>query len=391
MHPDGRVIVMDYGSSRADGREHNDAAFGKAILARTDISNCFPSVYTHAIPWALVGREEAKRNWSDRKKWYNRLDTAARQTKRSESQGLLIGPATSTILAESILARVDESLNKTGYAFDRYIDDYTAYCDSFAEAESFVLDLGRELSKYQLYINPSKTVFHSLPSPSVPDWVLQLRRAMPSTSSTPQGISAFLDLAIGLAQSMPEGSVQKYALRVAIKGALADPIDLQKLNVVLSYTLSWTYSNAALVPLLDSLWEAGKGVGSPLCEDNKLHALLQAHLRHRRLDAVAWLLYFYCKYRVPVPEKHTDEIIQSGDCIALLLLYAAGTPKQKKSVVRFCKALDRNDLHMLDQYWLLLYQVYFDRKIGNPYKRDRAFQVLRQNKVSFLQPTPTMP
>lgn len=390
-HSDGRVVVMDYGSGRADGREHNDAAFGKAIVARTDISNCFPSIYTHAIPWAIVGQDEAKKTKSDKKKWYNKLDAAARRTKRSESQGLPIGPATSTILAESILAKVDEALHQKGYVFERYIDDYSAYCDSHAEAEDFVLDLGSELAKYQLYINPSKTIFDSLPSPSASNWVLQLRRATPAENVTPQNLSALLDLALGEAQSSPEGSVLKYALRAATKHALAEPLDLQRLNVVLSYALSWAYSNAALVPLLDSLWEVGKREGSALCEDHKLQALLDNHLRYRRFDAVTWLLYFYCQYRIKVPESSVDAIIQSGDCMALLLLYAAGTPAQKKRVVRFCKALDRDDLYMLDQFWLLLYQVYFDKQMGNPYKGDKTFSVLRQNGVSFLQQAKSIP
>lgn len=34
---------------------------GNRYMIKTDISNCFPSMYSHALSWALVGKSEAKK------------------------------------------------------------------------------------------------------------------------------------------------------------------------------------------------------------------------------------------------------------------------------------------------------------------------------------------
>ena len=40
---------------------------------------------------------------------------------------------------------------------------------------------------------------------------------------------------------------------------------------------------------------------------------------------------------------------------------------------------------VLDQYWLLLYQIFFDGKITSPFANDKAFEIMRDGKVSFIE------
>lgn len=44
-----------------------------------------------------------------------------------------------------------------------------------------------------------------------------------------------------------------------------------------------------------------------------------------------------------------------------------------EKIVTFCDGLDKSDLFLLDQYWLLLYQLFFDGKITNPYQDKKAY------------------
>lgn len=53
-HKDKRLIIMDYESFKNRGRRKRELAFGQRYTAHTDITNCFPSIYTHAIPWAVL-------------------------------------------------------------------------------------------------------------------------------------------------------------------------------------------------------------------------------------------------------------------------------------------------------------------------------------------------
>ena len=57
---------MNYDNWRDDGSPEEDIMLGKKYLVKVDISQCFPSIYTHAIPWALVTKEVAKNTASKR-------------------------------------------------------------------------------------------------------------------------------------------------------------------------------------------------------------------------------------------------------------------------------------------------------------------------------------
>ena len=46
---------MNYSNWKTDGTPEPDLLIGKKYIVKADISTCFPSIYTHSIPWALVG------------------------------------------------------------------------------------------------------------------------------------------------------------------------------------------------------------------------------------------------------------------------------------------------------------------------------------------------
>lgn len=60
-----RIFAMNYKNWRVDGNPELDLLIHdkgtSRILVQADISSCFPSIYTHSIPWALVGKVEAKK------------------------------------------------------------------------------------------------------------------------------------------------------------------------------------------------------------------------------------------------------------------------------------------------------------------------------------------
>ncbi|RIY18499.1 hypothetical protein CJI56_07825, partial [Gardnerella vaginalis] len=85
---------------------------------------------THAIPWALVGKDAAKANVKNNKEWYNQIDHFAQIVKNGETHGLLIGPHTSNILSEIILCAIDENLSKKYMSYIRNIDDYICYVNT---------------------------------------------------------------------------------------------------------------------------------------------------------------------------------------------------------------------------------------------------------------------
>ena len=60
MYGKKEVFEMNYKNWRTDGNPETDLLFLKTqgaskYIVKADISTCFPSVYSHSLPWALVG------------------------------------------------------------------------------------------------------------------------------------------------------------------------------------------------------------------------------------------------------------------------------------------------------------------------------------------------
>lgn len=127
----------------------------------TDISRCFPSIYTHSLPWALHGKEQSKkdRNVSSAKIFGNRLDYIFRQAQDGQTTGIPVGPDHSRVAAEIVLKAVDHEFNDSDESdgFIRHVDDYWIGGHSQDECDRLLQKLRRQLSEYSLDINEQKT------------------------------------------------------------------------------------------------------------------------------------------------------------------------------------------------------------------------------------------
>lgn len=381
QHPDGRLLIMDgYETSTEKAKRSLRQGFSKRFMAHTDIANCFPSIYSHAIPWAAVGFAHAKKHKGMPYKalWFNDLDEKVRWTKRNETQGIGIGSATSNVVSEAILARVDEFLGKS-FSYVRFIDDYTAYCTTEEQAQDFIRQLSDELDKYKLLLNAKKTRIINLPQPISDDWVSELGLRMPKVG-TIGGTDAyhFLNTAVKMAQAYPEGSVLKYALKALLSKNMAKfaPFD------ILPFALNLAFHQAALLPPIGKLFEST--LISNFAYGDELHQIALENSRLHHSDGVCWCLYYLNKYQIEISDVLAQQVIKSRDCMAMLLLYDAGNAKHQSKVIDFGVSLHRSDLFDLDQYWMLLYQLFLDGKIMNPYLDEHAFDVMKSAAVNFL-------
>lgn len=379
-HEDGRVVIMGYTGLIDEDELAVEKSLGKHFMVRADIANFYPSIYSHSIPWALVGFDVAKSN-RDKTEWYNKIDIAAQMTRRNETNGVAIGPETSTILSEAILARVDEFLNQK-FEFTRIIDDYTAYCTTREEASDFILALTNELAKYNLRLGPAKTSISELPQPISVPWIVELSVALPrhkSISST--SASRYLDFAVDLARKFPNGSVLKYALR----SLLGCDLTKESRVTVLQYGITLAVHHPVLLPVLSKIIQT-----TSLSEFNYhdvLPFVLREHVKFGRSDAVAWALHYFRMHGVDVSKEIVDDIIQSGDCIPILLLSLMEKTEYVGPVVEFANSIDPQDIYGLDRYWILLYQLFRNGLISQPYSADRTFKILRDAGVTFVDPT----
>ncbi|MEN2396972.1 antiviral reverse transcriptase Drt4 [Pseudomonas halotolerans] len=386
-HIDGRMIIMNYESHDARTSAALEDTFGKRFRAHTDISNCFGSIYTHSLEWAIQGYEQAKNNlFTKPKHWSSLLDAAFRNTKRNETSGLPIGPATSNIAVEIILCRIDKVLEGHNFIFTRYIDDYTAYCESHDEAQNFIRLLGQELASYRLSLNLNKTTIKELPEPLQDPWTSLLNNALPKRTDS-EGVLAlntseainFLDFAVRLNKETPDGSVLRYAI-----GAIACRGTGDAAIAIFNYALNLAWHFPALLPLLEKI-DARSEAYDVDATHEKLNTIITVNALHRRSDGMCWALYYLNQLNREPGEDQIKEVINSKDCAAITMLC-----KFNKSIT-FAKeyalsVIDNATLYELDQNWLLLYELFLHNHIDNPYTTEGTFDILKKHDVSFFYP-----
>ena len=394
-HGDGRLVIMDYEDRVSTSQQALCASFGKRFMVNTDISNCYPSIYSHSVTWAVVGFGEAKKNRTKSGKWYNQLDRALQHASRNETNGISIGPGTSNIISEAILARVDDKL-RDYFTYYRYMDDYTAYCGSHEEAERFVFTLAKELSNYKLTLNVGKTAIQALPTAFTSDWVIELQNGLPKqTPVTSFDAVNYLDKMVQIAKHNPDGSVVKYGLKTLANVLLnpANEADAEVIRTVLAYAVNLSFYHPVLIPLLERLLDKHRSLDGEFGYGHELQAIICENVRLNRSDAISWGLFLAKKYGVSVRECCYSQIIESGDCIPILLMYLTGEQEQGDAVVAYAKSLDREDIYGIDQHWLLMYQLFKDGAISDPYSdglsNDTSFTIMKANGVNFIEPLST--
>jgi hypothetical protein len=133
------------------------------FCAITDVARCYPSIYTHSIPWAINGRAASKADQSSFSSnvFGNRLDFIFRQAQDGQTVGVPVGPDTSRVVAEVVLSAVDKSFldryAKRKPTYLRHVDDYWIGGESVEDCERHLQNLRAALREFELDLNDLKT------------------------------------------------------------------------------------------------------------------------------------------------------------------------------------------------------------------------------------------
>lgn len=375
----GRIFEMNYKGVERYQLEENEIQWmsGATFVVEADIASCFPSMYTHSIPWALHNKAEMKNSSSITNHTGNLLDKCTQSTRDRQTNGLLIGPHSSNIISEIILTRIDSALQAKGYQkVVRHVDDYRYFADNYEEAELFVKTLGFNLRAYELSLNEKKTRILKLPRPSDENWRLVLNRFhFPKDEELRFSvIRSFLDLALECSQDAGKSTPLNYAIKT-----IAGTEETRKLNSrakrmyaqeAINLALAYPY----LAPLLDEFvfdkfWYDGL---KPRIADFAT-SLVKLGARKIYPDTIAHALYFSLKYdlMLEVKDEELIEIVALDDCVSnvLLLEYAKRRKltKVKSAINKRAKDLKtEKDTREKDKHWLLIYQVWSKKELeGN--------------------------
>lgn len=367
-----------------------DLMIGEKYKVEADISNCFPSIYSHSIPWALVGKEVAKKNKTKSKEWYNRLDTKVTCLKRKETNGLLIGIHSSNLISEIILTSVDKALYDKGYKFVRFIDDYDCFVNTYEQAEKFLLDLSQILKKYELTLNAKKTKIISLPLSDNEDWVNSLvkysfQKYIDKEDNreyiTLKSLRTFLDIAINLTKESNNASILNYAIKIISKYKFKDYVIDYYIKRIHHFVLLYPYLTRQLDKYIFDKFNVNVEIIKKIGDD-----LFKLGINKSAYEICSFVLYWSIKYDYHISTSFVDEAIQSKDCIFLATAYLKvkidkNTQSQKK-LRKYAKELMNENL--MEKYWLFVYEV-LSKKTGEETGLQGSWMEIKRKDISFFR------
>ncbi|HHP7843789.1 TPA: RNA-directed DNA polymerase, partial [Legionella pneumophila] len=138
-------------------------------IIKTDITDCYSSIYTHSIAWAIHGKNFAKQNQKDKTLLGNKIDNLLQDMHHGQTNGVPQGSALMDFIAEIVLGYSDEllaeKLNSTEFQKEflgeyfilRYRDDYRIFVNNPITGDVIVKYLCEILAELNLKLNPGKT------------------------------------------------------------------------------------------------------------------------------------------------------------------------------------------------------------------------------------------
>ena len=368
---------------------------GQKYVLFTDVGQFYPSLYTHAIPWALHTKAVAKANRNNTKG--DDIDRELRGGQGGQTIGIPIGPDTSFVVAEIVLTAVDGLVKQKvpNYRGLRYLDDYEAAFPTRAEAEEAQGHLEGALGDFELVINPFKTRVVELPQPFHSTWTREISAFPIRTATSRQALSDIISLFSRAAEVARD---QPGALRYTLLTARNVPVDTVSWPTF--QALVWSAVSAeptTMATALDLLILKAQQVGvaiNPAGAAEVVETLILRHAPLRNGSEVAWALWVAILLQINLSTDAARAVsAMEDDFVSLLALDADSRglfPAAALDKTAWETLINYNDV-MSSSNWLMAYEGTIKGWLGSAAQQvaaDPFFRVLQQNNVSFYDQNP---
>lgn len=409
--------VSTYSKSVAEFRNSLlKTSIDKLIEVRVDISKFYPTIYTHSVAWALLGKDKAKQYFKQKDnldtliasgdtnaelyKYAESVDMAIRACQERQSIGIPIGPDTSHIIAEIVACRIDEILkarfSSIGLKACRYYDDYYLYVSSKDEADKVLKGLQLILSEFQLEINEAKVKIREFPFAFEDEFTTSLHSFDFKKTNQTNSIKHYFSMLWAFAERNPKKTdwIFKYALRIF------------EFSTIVIQKNSWKVFEDLLIKtalvepaILDILTRVFITYNSYLDTDSKeklkrlVNLVIKEHCAVRHNFEMAWALWIAKTFEIDIEEQSAIDIIATKDSISILILLdlinnstlVKGSPN-----VADIEAELKDDI-LMSENWLLAYEGvkkgWLIPSETNLLENNLFFKILKDKNVEFYKQT----
>ena len=332
---------------------------GARYIVRTDISNFFPSIYTHSIPWALHTKPIGKLLKKFGDNLGNKLDIAIRNGQEAQTKGIPIGPDTSFIIAEVIATAIDDALIKNiGTPYHRYVDDYEFGCTTGQETDTVLGKLQEVLEEYELTLNSSKTSTLELPSNIDPLWIHDLAsfKFRETRKGQAKDLMHYFDLSIKQFTGNQDDPVIKYAIK------RTSSLDINPANWSLyeSLILQWATAEAGVLEVSIDLLKHYADLGFSI-DRSKVKKVLEhtirIHAAKGHTSELAWAIWGMILFGLPFDDDVVSTLSSIENSVVALLCLDARNQKLIAPSTSFTTWQTlMNEKELQGPNWLLAYE-----------------------------------
>ena len=386
----GRAVGTATLAAKRERQQHLASVY--PVILNLDLNRFYGSVYTHSIPWAVLGKEEGKRQYRARTlrgHWSDTLDILVRGCNQAQTIGLPIGPDTSRIVSEIILSRVDAELTATGSGLHstqiyHAIDDYQFGVMSEHEAEDAESKFVRVISRYGLRLNDFKTsIQHGLTfAPSNFQRHFDILK-----THDDHFVEHFFEILYGLVDAHPNVNVIGYALKRFARVLAASPQQTLVQEYLQRLLYAAPHQARFVLPLLLGIYRRD-GVDA---DTNRLIKWgIDVCARRNDVGDLLWFLYAALFLRTRIGAAHCAQCLAIGnELVDLVLVHGRHEGLFTLELASLRSRYVNTDFR--SPAWLPLYEIErraWDRdpafaKIGTPDDLDSHYDTLRNRGVEF--------
>lgn len=371
-------------------------SYDKKYELKIDISWFYPTIYTHTIPWAVHGKELAKKDRSDRL-FGNLLDRNIRNCKHGQTSGIPIGPDTSMIIAEIIFCGIDELLQgKLGLIKGcRYYDDVYLYFSTREEAEKGLKTIQYILTDFQLSINEEKTKIDIFPSTFDDIWVIQInsyefreddiwKTERDRVREQRTDIERYFKLAFHLANEYPNEAVLSYAIKKFQSIAIIN----ENWNLFESLILKIAILNPLVLQFIVPLLLAYDSLVDKQKISNVVEEIIKNNAKLGHSFEISWALWLAKTFDIRINDSIAKDIFNSNDVIPILIALDLKSKNLIDASVESSHLIeDLTEDSLFEEKWLLTYESIIHEWLipinSNPLETNEYFNILKNFGVKF--------
>lgn len=393
-----------------------EISFNYKVQLKIDITNYYASIYTHSIPWSMLGKETSKKYFKiknddsarfntlittdiDAQKYElaDKIDTLVRNCNDRQSVGLPIGPDSSFILSEMLGSRLDNeienSIKDIDYKCIRYYDDYYFYTNNVGDSETILKKVQKVFYEYKLEINENKVNIKQLPYFQSDLWNIEIHNYQFKNSliEDVQDLTYYFSLIFKLVEENKDTTswIISYSLTRFEYGRVK--IRKEDIEIFISLLLKTLYLDTSNIDQIFKIILSYKAYLTTN-ELKKIKALLDKllpeHLSLNHSFEVAWGLWFFKTFDISPNNELLQAILNSEDQISILIALDIinNKPISKRKFDFSILETKLTPDNLFSKFWLICYELEFKQWSLNDLdiiKEHEFFKILKHFNIEF--------